>query len=65
MPRGPGKYDHLATAARVAAGARAVIVMVIDGDLGSGFSVQADEPLALTLPAILRDLADQIEAGAP
>jgi hypothetical protein len=62
MALGPGKYDDLATEARIGAGARGVVVIVIDGDRGSGFSVQADEPLSDALPRLLRNLADQIEA---
>jgi hypothetical protein len=62
MALGPGKYDDLATAARVAAAARGVILVVFGGLRGSGFSVQADGPTTLQLPSLLRDMADQIEA---
>lgn len=62
MALGPGKYDHLATAARQIALARGVIVVVFGGKDGSGFSVQADGPTTLQLPALLRNMADQIEA---
>jgi hypothetical protein len=62
MALGPGKYDHLATAARASANARGVVVIVFEGDAGSGFSVQADPQFTARLPAILRDVAAGIEA---
>jgi hypothetical protein len=61
MAIGPGKYDALATVAREAAKAKAVILLVIDGNKGSGFSVQADAGTVLALPALLRKVADDIE----
>lgn len=62
MPIGPGKYDDLATSVRRAAKAKTVIVMVIGGDRGSGFSVQTESPTAAhALPALLRDMAKQID----
>jgi hypothetical protein len=66
MPTGAGKYDHLATAARRDAEALGVIVIVIRGKLGSGFSVQLDDALRpFALPGLLRDVADQIDADLP
>jgi len=64
MALGPGKYDDLATAAREAAGARAVIVIVVGGNKGSGFSVQTEPGLVLPLPALLRTIADEIESAS-
>jgi len=62
MPMGPGKYDALCSEVRVGSKAAAVLLMVIAGDKGSGFSVQtADPELLAALPAILRDVAKQIE----
>jgi hypothetical protein len=63
MAAGPGKYDDLASYVREAARARAVIVIVIGGDKGGGFSVQAGEDVVLNLPALLRVVADDIEDG--
>lgn len=60
MPRGPGKYDDHATAVRVALEAEAVVLIVIGGDDGGGFSVQAPLGFTKKLPRILRDLADTI-----
>lgn len=63
MPLGPGKYDALATDARVAANADAVILVVLGGDLGSGFCVQTRVPLTpAVLAALLRKVADDIDA---
>lgn len=62
MPLGPGKYDDLATAAMESAQAAGVIVIVIGGNRGHGFSIQThDLGLAAKLPAILRYIADGME----
>lgn len=37
---GPGKYGDACTAARVVANAEVAIVIILNGDKGSGFSVQ-------------------------
>jgi hypothetical protein len=63
MPQGPGKYDDVCTLARAATGGEAVILSVINGNHGSGFSVQADANITPRLPAILRRLAADIEAS--
>lgn len=63
MAHGPGKYDHEATLVREGVGARTVLLAVIGGSRGSGFSLQTESPGDLvTLPAVLRQIADQIEA---
>jgi hypothetical protein len=61
MTHGPGKYDQFATYVRVHTEAAAVVVIVIDGNKGEGFSVQADETVVLKLPAMLRALADEMD----
>ena len=67
MSDGPGKYDPLATYVREEARADAVIVVVIGGYLGSGFSVQAlgsvAEEVRANLAALLREIAVGIEQG--
>ncbi len=63
MPLGPGKYDHLATHVREQAKALGAIVIVFEGDHGSGFSVQAPLNITLKLPALLRTVAADIEAS--
>lgn len=62
MSGGPGKYDDLCTAARDGAKAKGAILLVVEGDRGSGFSVQAPLRIIVSLPNILRTMADQIEA---
>lgn len=62
MPTGPGIYDDLATIVRKRTNADAVILMVVGGEKGNGFSVQTDLRLLLNLPDILRQMADQLEA---
>jgi enoyl-CoA hydratase/carnithine racemase len=63
MTMGPGKYDDLATYVRDTAKARGVLVIVLDGEKGSGFSCQTDVQTLIGLPAMLRDVADNIEKG--
>ena len=69
MPFGAGKYDDVATEARLKTQARGVMLMVFDGTHGGGFSAQLPPDLLLTMPAILREVAKQIEeswkAGRP
>ena len=64
MALGPGKYDDLCTAARMMGRAESVVVIVLNGERGSGFSVQTTDPdFHRKLPRLLRDTADQIEAS--
>jgi hypothetical protein len=65
MAIGPGKYDDLATMAREQAHAVGVIIIVIGGDKGNGFAVQADLPTTLMLPQMLRFMANEIEKDLP
>jgi hypothetical protein len=46
---------------RERASAKGVIVLVFEGDRGSGFSVQATPEVTATIPSILRQIADSIE----
>lgn len=66
MPIGPGKYDDLCTLVRERAGMAAkgggVIVIVMGGNRGSGFSCQADLATTLALPELLESVAAQIRA---
>lgn len=57
---GPGKYDSICTLVREQTKARGAIVIVIDGHLGGGFSVQADFNTTLKLPEILETMAKEI-----
>lgn len=58
MAEGPGKYDVLCTLVRDLSEARAALVIVLDGNKGSGFSVQVTDPF------IFAGLADLLEETA-
>jgi hypothetical protein len=65
MANGPGKYDDLCTLVREQAQAGVVVLIVVHGNKGSGFSVQATDPgFAAELPSMLRMMANEIE-GTP
>lgn len=62
MPVGPGKYDDDCTAILIKHRADGVILAVIGGNLGNGFSVNiTSQALARCLPQLLRQMADEIE----
>jgi hypothetical protein len=66
MAIGPGKYDHLCTYVREHAHADGVLLIVLGGNLGNGYSCQsATEDLPKVLPGLLRQIASQIEADIP
>ena len=70
MALGPGKYDFVCSIVREQVGMRpdspgGVIVIVMGGDKGNGFSVQADLPTTLGLPDMLEHMAREIrKSGA-
>lgn len=57
----PGKYNDECTRVRESLKANAVILIVVAGQEGHGFSVQAPPPVMSILPTMLRVMADQIE----
>lgn len=59
---GAGKYDDLCTEAREKAYAVGAILIIIQGNKGWGFSVQAPLEEMVNLPECLRNIADTIEA---
>lgn len=62
--KGAGKYDLACTRPRRDTQGQAVLLIVIAGQHGSGFSLQTiDETVVEGLPAILRNVADSIEKG--
>jgi hypothetical protein len=64
MALGPGIYDALCTYVREQSQAEGAIVIVLGGELGSGFSVQiTEEAAALNLPKLLREMAAEIETS--
>ena len=62
---GPGKYDAICTKAVEDAQAQCALLIILDGKHGHGFSATfTDQKYARNLPAILRQVADQIEHDA-
>jgi hypothetical protein len=61
MALGPGKYDAVCTVARDLAAAEGVLLIVLNGKLGSGFSVQGAPEIMGEIPRLLRQMADQID----
>lgn len=57
---GAGKYDTEATLAQESTGG-GVILIVLQGERGTGFSAQLTREQMRVMPAILRNVADQIE----
>ena len=67
MPVGPGKYDGEATWVQARTQAPGVLLMILDGNKGNGFSIasfdiQATLEITILLPKLLREMANQIEA---
>lgn len=62
MPIGPGKYDDLCTLVRERTEAKGVLLIVVGGNNGLGFSCQADLVTTLSLPQLLRTVADMLDA---
>jgi hypothetical protein len=64
MPMGAGKYDSECTQDLLKTQATAVLLIVLGGKKGSGFSMATIDAATIAMvPAILRDTADQIEAS--
>ena len=64
MPIGPGIYDKLCTNVMEETNAETAIVIVIKGNLGTGFSIQTSNPIAtMLLPRLLRNVANEIESS--
>lgn len=62
MPIGPGKYDGYCTEIQQRTLATGVVLLVMGGQHGSGFSVQVTDENLLVVPDLLRTIADQMEA---
>jgi hypothetical protein len=67
MTIGPGKYDNEATWVQARTQAHGVLLMILQGNKGDGFSIasfdiQATLDITLALPKLLRSMADQVEA---
>lgn len=62
MLRGKGKYDALLTEAREKADAFGGVLMIIDGNKGGGFSVQATQEILIQLPDMLENIAKSLRS---
>jgi len=65
MAIGKGKYDDLLTEAREKAKASGAVLIILDGEHGMGFSVQAPALMLARLPAMLRYTADMLDDDIP
>lgn len=65
MAVGPGKYDSYCTMVRQDTKAKAVVVIVLEGEKGSGFSCQADVVTTMQLPDLLEFVAAEIRRSSP
>jgi hypothetical protein len=65
MAIGPGKYDDECTHVRLETKAAGVLLIVIDGEHGSGFSCQADVVTTLMLPELLETVARRLRRDGP
>lgn len=62
MPIGEGKYDAHVTRVREEEDAAAVILIVLRGKRGHGYSVQTTDPgVSKVMPALLHNIADELE----
>ena len=57
---GAGKYDNACTVARLMTRAEVALVIILNGDKGSGFSMQGDEAARITVEKV----AELLEAVA-
>lgn len=60
MELGPGKYDEVCTEIRERLNANGIILIVIEGDKGNGFSCQGNAQTILRLPGTLEQVAKQM-----
>lgn len=61
MALGPGTYDKETTEIREKVKADGVVLLIINGDRGMGFEVQATGVVLAHLPHLLRLAADDME----
>lgn len=58
-----GKYDKIVNTVQYLTRGRLILLIVLDGKEGSGFSVSTVPELRASLPAVLRGVAQQLEGG--
>lgn len=62
--KGGGRYGEQCLHAMRTTGGKVVLLIVIEGDAGTGFSLVSavgPEPATAMLPAVLRDVANSLE----
>lgn len=64
MAIGPGKYDPECTRIMQEQDAQIVLVIVVDGKRGNGFSCQCTPEWLVAVPQLLRSVAADIEGSA-
>lgn len=64
MPMGPGKYDDECTRIMEDQQAEGIILIIVGGKKGHGFSCQATPQVVAGLPQILRNVALELESSA-
>lgn len=60
---GEGKYDQECQQAFESCQAEGILLIVINGRLGHGFSAVLNHRLTMLVPTLLRKVADEIEKG--
>lgn len=65
MTIGPGKYDAECTSVHESTKASSVVLIVLGGDRGDGFSVTATADVVWAMPDMLREIAKQLEIDIP
>lgn len=58
---GPGRYAAQCNQVLIESHADAVLLVVFNGDKGSGFEVHGKQGVVVDVPAILREMANVIE----
>lgn len=61
IPTGGGRYEQQCVRLQQDLRAEAVILFVVNGAFGTGFSVRASVEFANRLPQVLRNMANDIE----
>jgi len=56
----PHNYDTEATELRVKLKAKGIVLVVAEGELGSGISIQASQDTLRMIPFLLRKIADKL-----
>jgi pyrroline-5-carboxylate reductase len=61
MPIGPGKYDDICEKIREETNAQGIVVAIIEGNKGTGFSCKVEKNLLRFMPSFLKQMAEGME----